>query len=306
MNWRWPRLSELRIAVPIALPVLVMSVFVLRGCSTASVPLLHPPEGVTLPAAAATSAPADLTGVQLAAVNGTTTLQPARASGTAHLFGSVNGPQGPAPGATVRVEHLVDDDPPPIDVLTGPDGRWDLPNIAGGRYRVRSFLAPSLAQTQPEIFFLVDGEQRNLDLNVENFVGASLAAAVAPDPPQLNEPATLVVRVARKSVDGNGVVSGTPIANAGVVLTGTPGWAVRGSSSTVTDGNGDATFTLECRSGGASQVEVAVRPTPTDAPQTATLDVAPCSDPTPPPTAPPTTASGSSGPPPTASAPPPN
>ena len=305
MTWRWPRLSELRIAVPIALPIFVMLVFVVRGCSTATVPLLHPPEGVTLPAAAATSAPADLTGVQLAAVNGTTTLQPARATGTAHLSGSVNGPQGPTSGATVRVEHLVEDDPPPMDVVTGPDGRWDLPNIAGGRYRVRSFLAPSLAQTRPEIFFLLDGEQRNLDLNLENFVGASLAAAIAPDPPLLNEPATLVVRVARKTVDGNGVVDGQPIVNASVVLTGTPGWTVRGPSSAFTDGNGDASFTVECRAAGASQVDVAVRPTPTDPPQTAALDVAPCSGPTPT-SAPPTTGSGSSGPPPTSSAPPPN
>lgn len=295
MTLRWPTLAELRIAVPIALPVLVLSVFVLRGCNTASVPLLHPPPGVTLPAAAATSAPQDLTGVQLAAVDGTTTLVPAPASGTSHLNGSVNGPQGPVPGATVRVEHLVEDNPPPTDVVSGPDGRWDLPNIAGGRYRVRSFLAPSLAQTQPEIFFLTEGEQRALDLNLESFVGALLAAAVAPDPPQLNQPLTLVVRVARKTVDPNGVVLGQPLVNAGVVLTGTPGWTVRGSSPAFTDANGDATFTLDCRAAGASQIQVAVRPTPSDPPQQATLDVPPCSDPNATSTTP-TTATSSSPP----------
>jgi hypothetical protein len=283
----------------------VLSVFLVRGCSTANVPLLEPPPGVTLPAAAATSAPADLTGIQLAGVDGTTTLVPAPASGTSHLSGSVNGPQGPVPGATVRVEHLVAGSQPPIDVLTGPDGRWDLPSIAGGRYRVRSFLAPSLAQTQPEIFFITEGDQRTLDLNVESFVGVSLAAAVAPDPPQLNKPLTLVVRVARKTVDANGVVQSQPIVNAGVVLTNSQGWSVSGSSSAFTDGNGDAAFTLDCRSAGASQVQVAVRPTPTDPPQAATLAVSPCSDPAATTTTP-TTASGSSGPPSTASAPPPN
>ena len=305
MTLRWPTLAELRIAVPVALPIVVLSFFVIKGCSTANVPLLHPPPGVTLPAAAPTSAPADLTGVQLAGVDGTTTLVPPSASGNAHLSGSVNGPQGPVPGATVRVEHLVDGNPPPIDVLTGPDGRWDLPNIAGGRYRVRSFLAPSLAQTQPEIFFLNEGEQRTLDLNVESFVGVSMAAAVAPDPPQLNQPVTLVVRVARKTVDADGVVQSQPVVNAGVALTNSQGWSVRGSSSAFTDVNGDAAFTLDCRAAGASQVQVAVRPTPTDPPQGATLAVSPCVDPAATTTTP-TSASGSSGPPSTASGPPPN
>jgi hypothetical protein len=305
MTLRWPTLAQLRIAVPVALPVVVLSVFVFRGCSTASVPLLHPPPGVTLPAAAATSAPADLTGVQLAGVDGTTTLVPASATGTSHLSGSVNGPQGPVPGATVRVDHLVTGNPPPIDVLTGADGRWDLPDIAGGRYRVRSFLAPALAQTQPEIFFLTEGEQHTLDLNIESFVGVSLAAAVAPDPPQLNKPLTLVVRVARKIVDANGVVQSQPVVNADVVLTNSQGWAVKGSSSAFSDGNGDAAFTLECRQAGASQVQVAVRPTPADPPQPATLTVSACGDPAATSTTP-TTGSGSSGPPSTASGPPPN
>ncbi|MEY2421722.1 MAG: Carboxypeptidase regulatory-like domain [Acidimicrobiaceae bacterium] len=300
---RWPTVRELRVAVPLAIPILLLSVFVLRGCSTANVPLVHPPPGVTLPAAAATSTPQDLTGVELAGVNGTTTPVPVAAGGTSHMNGSVAGPQGALPGATVRVEHLVAGNPPPIDVLTGPDGRWDLTNIAGGRYRVRSFLPPSFAQTQPEIFFLTDGEQRTLDLVVESFVGVSLAAAIAPDPPQLNQPLTFVVRVARKTVDPSGVVRSQPVVNAGVALTGTQGWSVRGSSSVFTDANGDAAFTIDCRSTGASQLQVAVRPTPTDPPQAATLAVTACNDPGATTTTPP---SSGSGPPPTASGPPPN
>lgn len=304
MTFRWPTLAELRIAVPIALPFLVLSVFVFKGCDTASVPLLRPPPGVTLPAAAATSAPADLTGVQLAGVEGTTTPGSVRASGTAHLTGSVNGPQGPVPGAIVRVEHLADDNPAPVDLASGPDGRWDLPGIAGGRYRVRSFLAPSLAQTQPEVFFLLDGEERNLDLTLESFATLSLAAAIAPDPPQLNQPLTLVVRVARKTVDAGGVVQSQPIVNASVVLSNTAGWTVRGASSAATDANGDAVFTLECRSAGAAQVQVALRATPTDPPQVETINFTACADPSATTTTP-TTAAGSGGPP-ASSAPPPN
>jgi hypothetical protein len=183
------------------------------------------------------------------------------------------------PGATVRVEHLVDDKPPPTDLTTSPDGRWDLPNIAGGRYRVRAFLAPSLAQTQPDVFFLNDGDEHSLNLTVETFVGASVVAAVAPDPPHLNQPLNLVVRVARKAVDSAGVVRSQPIANASVALTGTPGWTVKGSPSGFTNGTGDVIFALECKSAGANQVQVVVRATPNDTAQPASLEVSACIDP---------------------------
>jgi len=285
-------LARLRIAVPIALPFLVLFVFVARGCSTPNVPLLHPPTGVTLPAAAATSTPQDLTGIRLAGVNGTTTLVPARAAGTAHLTGSVNGPQGPVPSATVRVEHLVDDNPPPIDVVAGPDGRWDLPNIAGGRYRVRAFLAPTLAQTEPQILFLNEGDQNNLDLTVDSFAAPAVAAAVAPDPPELNQSFTLVVRVARKTVDTNGVVQSEPIAGAGVALTGFSGYALVTSNGAIADANGDATFTLQCRTAGASTVQVGVRATAADQPQQITLQLSACVDPN---AAPPDSSSSSGG-----------
>lgn len=297
-------LARLRVAVPIAVPFIVLLVFVVRGCSTPNVPLLRPPPGVTLPAADATSVPQDLTGIRLAGVDGTTTLVPARAAGTAHMSGSVNGPQGPVPGVTVRVEHLVVGQPPPIDVVTGPDGRWDLPNIAGGRYRVRAFMVPSLAQTEPQILFLDDGDQTNLDLNVESFAGPVLAAAVAPDPPLFNQSFTLVVRVARKTVDADGVVRSEPIVSASVTLTDTPGYTVQSANGVPTDANGDATFTLQCRTAGASSVQVAVRPTATDTNQPVTLPLPACVDSGAPP--PSSSGGGSSGGPSTTAGPQPN
>lgn len=268
----------MRIAVPVVVPIAVLSVFVLRGCDTPGVPLLTPPEGAAADAGPTTSAPQDLSGVELARVKGTTVPDRIRATGTAHLFGSVNGPQGPVPGATVHVEHLVDDNPA-IDVPTGSDGRWDLPNIAGGRYRVRAYLPPTLAQTQPEVFFLNDGDQHNLDLAVDNAGGVVLSAAFAPDPPQLNQPFNLVIRVLRKTVDETGVTRSLPVPGALVALTGVQGFAVSGSSTVNADGNGDATFSLECRAAGASQIQATARATTADQPQSQVISVSPCFDP---------------------------
>jgi hypothetical protein len=303
MNWRWPNWRELRIGVPVAVPCLVLAVFVLRGCDTAEVPLVQPRTDVTLPQAPATSAPLDLTAVQLAPVNGTTVPHEVRAAGTAHLNGTVAGPQGPVAGAVVRVEHLVSRQPPVIDVASGPDGTWDLPNIAGGAYRVRAFLAPSLAQVEPEVFFINDGQQQTLNLTMSTFNGMSIVPAVAPDPPELNRPATVALRVVRRSVNQEGVVTADPIANASVALTGTPGWSVSGPSTATSSAEGDATFTLVCKSVGASQLQVVVRSTPSDAAQPVTVTVSACTDPSATTT---TTTPGSSGPPTTASAPPPN
>src|SRR6476659_8373528 len=152
MNFRprWPTPRELRVGLPVAIPLLVLSVFVVRGRNTGTFPNLHAPADTTASAPPPTTAPVDLTGVSIPGVDGTTTTEPVRATGTARLSGVVNGPGGPVPGATVLLEHLVS--PTTSTTLSaGPDGTYNAPNIAGGRYRVRAYLAPSFAQTDPEV-----------------------------------------------------------------------------------------------------------------------------------------------------------
>jgi hypothetical protein len=307
-RWTWPAWTrgrhwkQLVVGVPVLVPCLVLSVFVVRGCASADVPLVHPRTDVSVPLQPATSAPSDLTGVQLAAVDGTTVPSEVRGTGTAHLNGRVNGPQGPLAGAVVRVEHLVSKEPPHLDVVSAADGTWDLPGIAGGPYRVRAFLAPSFAQLEPEVLFLPDGQQQSIDLVVDAFSGISVLPAVAPDPPQLNRPTSVALRVTRRTVDGEGVVRADPVVNASVTLTATPGWSVDGPSAATTSLDGDAVFTLECRSVGASQVQAVVRPTPAEPPQPVTADVSPCTDPN----ATTTTAPASGGPPTSTGSQPPN
>ena len=91
-------------------------------------------------------------------------------------------------------------DPVTTDVAgLDPTATTRSPTSPGGRYRVpRAFLPPTLAQTDPEVFFLADGELRGLDLSVESFSGLTVTESTAPDPPLLNNPATFVVRVANR------------------------------------------------------------------------------------------------------------
>jgi hypothetical protein len=277
-------------AVMVAVPLAVIAVFVVRGADTGTFPHIEAPKNASaLPPTTPSTAPIDLTAVSLVGVDGTTTTTPVRSLGTAHVSGFVKGPDGPVPGATVRFEHLAG---PAVrtDVTSGPDGHYDAPNMAGGRYRVRAFLAPSLAQTDPVVFFLTDGELRGLDLTVDSFTPFAVNSAMAPDPPLRDQQATFVVRVGARSVDGDGIVRVQPVANAIVDLTGTQGWSVSTAASAVTDAGGDATFTLVCRNAGTNQVQVQVRPTVNDLPQPATLTTPACVDPA----ATTTTSSGSS------------
>ena len=280
MSIPWRRIRQVVTGVSVLLPVVVLSVFVGRGCKTASVPNVHPPPGVTLPPPSPTSEPQDLTAVQLAAVDGTTTVPAVPDSGTSHLGGSVNGPQGPVPGATVRVEHLVNGHTNPFDVLTDASGRWDLPNIAGGRYRVRAFLAPTLAQAEPNVFFLNEGDQRSVDLSVDAFTGSpEVSVAVAPDPPNVGQPTNVVVRVTRRAVAPDGVIRAAPVAGASVTFNPSDGWAVSGPATAGTNENGDAMFVVECRKPGTNQVNVTVRVPSVPQPVTAIQDVPACIDP---------------------------
>lgn len=216
-------------------PLLLVGVMavVAAGCSGNhdAVPAPNPGSSVT-------TAPVDLSGVALAGVPGATTSTIVEA-GTASITGAVKGPGGLIVGATVRIERLVADREIRTDVLTGPDGRYALLNIPGGRYRVRAFRAPTLAQVLPEVQFLEDAQEHTVDLTVEQRSGLVVRADVAPEPPLLGGAVNLVAVVLSRTVGDDGVVRSTPVTGSDVELTGLGRWKQRddgssGTSSTTT------------------------------------------------------------------------
>jgi hypothetical protein len=267
----------------------------------------------------------DYSSTHLAAVNGTTTTTGVPETGTASIVGTVTGPGGPVPGATVHVEHLVGSSTVPHDVLTGPDGRYAIPGIPGGRYRVRAFLAPALATKGAEARFLEDGKEAVFDLALEDQRKVVARAAVAPQAPVLGDAVNLSVVVATQQVDVDGIVRSTPVPGLRVELDGLGAWTLRrdsglqspfGPRSTTTttvplsavsftDGSGVARYELRCNAPGDPGLGVLVTvtvtpaavegqppPTPTQQVQRLDLDVPACVDPT---TATPSTGSSDSG-----------
>jgi hypothetical protein len=207
-----------------------------------------------------TTAAVDTSGINLAGVPGRTTTTVAMGPGKATLEGSVNGPDGPVPGAVVHAERLVGDATATIDVLTGEDGRYSIPNVFGGRYRLRAW-KPSpdnLALVEPQVFFLEGSEKKALNLSMNRYQGVTVTAAIAPDPPLISSPSNLVVQVVDRAVDANGIVRSVPTPDARAELFGTGDWRVLTAIATATDTAGRARWTLECRKVGKQPLSVVI------------------------------------------------
>ena len=267
--------------VPAAVVALVMLVLLVRNADVPALPDYELPEGFE-PAPPPTTALAGAVLPALPPVDGTTTSLVPPNVGRSRLTGVVTGPQGIVAGAIVRIERVVGDATQVLDAITGPDGRYDVPGIGGGRYRVRAFLAPTLAQPTGSVLYLPDGEERTIDLTVQAFAEPSIAIAVAPDPPLLDQQVNLGVRVTGRLVDVDGFVRTQPLAGGTVEVSTTGGWSALSPFTATTDGDGQARFSASCRSAAPTQLRVTVRvpnAVPGTVPTTATFDIAACVDP---------------------------
>lgn len=207
----------------------------------------------------------DYSGVGLAGVPGRTTTTVAMGPGKATLEGTVTGPDGPVPGAVVHAERLVGDAAATLDVLTGADGRYVIPNVFGGRYRLRAWKAApdNLTLVEPQVFFLEGSEKKSANLSVSRYQGVSVTAAIAPDPPLIEAPSNLVVQIVDRAVDPGGIVRSTALPEVRAELFGTGDWRVLTSVATTSDGAGRARWTLECRRVGQQPLSVVIGETTT-------------------------------------------
>ena len=251
------RPRSLIVRLVLAMPLIAVFALVMRGCHVADLPSLHAPKDAAAVADTSTTV-ADLTQVALAPVNGTTTSVPPVQTGSSTIDGNVTSAQGAVPGATVRIERIVSGGQV-TDIQSDASGHYQLGGIAGGRYRVRAFLPPNLAQANAEVFFLAEGDRHDVDLNVEPFTGIVVSSAIAPEAPQLNQAFTLAVRVGTRVVDADGVVHNSPLAGASVTISPPSSLPLQGASSATTNGDGTASFTLVCNSTTDAQVTATAR-----------------------------------------------
>jgi hypothetical protein len=281
-------LRRFRGAIP-ALVVASVVALVAGGCGGVdSLSYPKPPPATSANANTGPTLPGNLDSVGQAGVPGapTTTLPPIGPGG-ASIVGTVFGPTGPVGGATVEADRLVDNEMATTTVTTAPDGSFLIGSILGGRYRVRAWQSPTLALTQPEIFFLGGTESHQLQLHLDAFTGPDVSTSVNPTTMEVGDTANLVVQVTNPSVDQHGIVRDQPDAGVQVTLANGPAWTVENSNPQATGSNGQVMFQISCSSPGTNSLSVGIGSGP---PQPVT--VPDCVEPPPTTQCPPTSSGG--------------
>lgn len=228
------------------------------------------------PASPVTTRPAPPGPVGLTS-NGAPTIGPGRAA----LSGTVQGPTGPLPGAMIEVERLVGTSAARAMLTSDAGGTWHLGGVLGGRYVVRAWLAPNLAETSPTTFFLADGVDRFAALELADLSKPVLQSAIAPNPPMTGEPTQVVVRLGSQQVQADGGLMSQPDVGLSVQLIG-GGWLISQPNPGVTDSRGQAVWTATCEAPGSQGLQANVGAPPatsgvsTPASQTVAIQVAPC------------------------------
>lgn len=188
----------------------------------------------------------------------TTTIPAGISGGTAQISGTVVGPSGPVEGATVKVDRAVGGTVSSMTLTTSAAGTFSLPGVQGGRYQVRAWKPPDLAQLAAESFFLTASETKAVPLRVERFGPLNVRVDADADPLPGGAPVNVTVLVYAASISPAGDVVASPIPGVQVIVTGGERLTIVGSERAVAGASGEATFRVQCRSAGATTGEVFV------------------------------------------------
>lgn len=170
---------------------------------------------------------------------------PALQGGAASVTGTVTGPGGPVAGATVRIERFEGTASASVDLQANAAGYFALTGAPGGRYRVRAWQAPTMAQLGSQVAFLNDGEQRSFNLQLTAPAGSDITPDWSSEGWMIGSRPAISVTVLRPYVTDEGRVALT--GQGGLPVTLTVGGALVGGGAATTDGGGEASFSeLAC------------------------------------------------------------
>lgn len=244
------------------LSFLVLAAVVVAGaCSDGDDRSQPTPE--TVPSTTSTTIPIDYSEVALAPVPTGKTPPSTRppGPGRASIAGRVLDTSGsPAPQAIVRATFYGDPDKPEvIETLSGDDGTYRFDHLHGGRWRVRAWRSPDLATVEAVTFFLAFVENKALDPKVKFVPATSVTSDVAPNPPLVGVPAELAVMIVNQTVDAEGRVHRTPVADQEVTLsTDDDEWSLESPATQRTEADGSVRWKMSCGDEAAYQVSVTV------------------------------------------------
>jgi len=176
--------------------------------------------------------------------------------GTSTVSGVVSSTSGPVPGASVLVERFVGESSAAVELTTDATGSFALPSAPGGRYRLRAWRSPDLAQLSSTVGFVADGEKTRFALPVSSQGGASVNWDYSGSGWMVGSNPSIWISVTQPQVTRQGqvVLAGA----AGLSVSLDVGGALSGSASGVTNADGDISFGLTCASVGSTSATVRV------------------------------------------------
>ncbi len=189
--------------------------------------------------------------------------------GTVTIEGTVQGPDGPVAGATVRFERLVGEQSAERSVITDDAGRFTLANVPGGRMRLRAWKVPDVAMARNIVVFA--SEKTKVTLKVDRFATTDVRWAAAPASPIEGQPVNLVVQVSRRLVDDEGVIGFEQITGLAVRLVPLGALQPEGANERLTDDTGRASFPMRCNAAGPATLRAQLA-----SGEDATLELPPC------------------------------
>jgi len=178
--------------------------------------------------------------------------------GRSTITGVVHGPDGPVPGATVRIERFVGTASGSTQVATDGSGHFSLSGALGGRYRVRAWLQPDLSTFTAPTGFVADGDSLDLSPDLERHNAVTLQLASSQATFSVGTPGGVRALLTRETVDANGVVQAGGVAGSVITLVAADGITITSPNPATTDANGSASWVIECTAEGAHQVSAAI------------------------------------------------
>ncbi|MCL2394281.1 MAG: carboxypeptidase-like regulatory domain-containing protein [Acidimicrobiaceae bacterium] len=238
---------------------LVAVAVVAGGCNSVDTLNIPTPPRLGAAAATTTTAAGAPTVAEVPVAGSSPSTSVAINPGSASITGTALGPSGPVEGATVEVQRFVGDASATIEATTAADGSFDIPRILGGRYVVRAWRAPSLAETAPQVFFLAGSGTQTLNLQMTSFSGLKVATAINPETPFTGQPVDLAIEVTQPTVDQTGDVSQVPQVSVTVRLESNNFIPTGGGPSIATTGlNGEAILGITCTQSGPAPITLLV------------------------------------------------
>ncbi len=175
--------------------------------------------------------------------------------GGASLAGQVVGPDGPVGGASVLIERIVGDRTGSLVLGADADGRYAVTGIHGGKYRVRAWLAPTLATRTSSLVYLADLDGKaTVEVAVEQFTGKTMQIGLDITALNVGDSAHVRALLTNQVVNDYGIVVGRGVESAEIELTASGSASMRldGDDTATTDSQGLARWKVTCTKEGTT------------------------------------------------------